>query len=66
MTADFKAEIVRIAYWKQLAAQHDKLGALPWHLPKVGATPERIAKLREVVGIDLPDDYTTFLPLADG
>jgi len=66
MTADFKAEIVRIAYWKQIAAQHDKLGALPWHLPKIAASEEKIAKLRDVAGISLPDDYIAFLRLADG
>lgn len=66
MSIDFKAEISRIAYWKQLAADHDKNGALPWHLPKVGASPDQILEAQEMIGFELPADYAQFLGLANG
>jgi hypothetical protein len=66
MSIDFKAEISRIAYWKQFAADHDKTGALPWHLPKVGARPDQILKAQEIVGFEFPADYAQLLSLANG
>jgi hypothetical protein len=66
MSFDFKAEISRIAYWKKLAADHDENGALPWHLPKVGAHSDQIREAQEIVGFEFPVDYAQFLRLANG
>lgn len=66
MIADWKAEISRIVYWKQLAADHDKKKALPWHLPRVGAKSETVALTEKEVGTPFPESFKEFLGCADG
>jgi hypothetical protein len=66
MSTDWKAEISRIVYWKQYAAEHDKKKALPWHLPRVGAKPEGIARAETETGFSFPADFKEFLRYADG
>jgi cell wall assembly regulator SMI1 len=63
---DWKADIARVAYWKQLAADHDKLNAMPWKLPRVGAKCEAIAEAERELGHRLPAQYRQFLEFADG
>lgn len=66
MTIDWKAEIARIVYWKQIAADHDTNKALPWHLPRVGATPESIAMAEHAIATPFPQQFKEFLRYADG
>lgn len=66
MTNDWKVEISRIVYWKQIAADHDKQKLLPWHFPRVGATPENIAMAEQVVGTKFSQQFKDFLSCADG
>ena len=66
MTIDWKIEIARIAYWKQVAADHDTKKALPWHLPRVGAKPKSILLAENAVGISFPQQFKEFLGYADG
>lgn len=66
MTPDWKAEISRIVYWKQIAADHDKNHALPWHLPRVGAKPESIVLAEQAMGVLFPEQFKKFLSYADG
>jgi cell wall assembly regulator SMI1 len=63
---DMKAEIARIAYWKQVTAEHDKAKALPWHLPRIPAKPEEIDRAERALGQALPAEYREFLSLANG
>lgn len=63
---DWKAEIARIVYWKQAAAEHDYANALPWKLPRVGATSQAIAEAERALGHKLPRQFREFLALADG
>ena len=64
--AALKADIVRIAHWKQLAADHDKKGVLRWHLPNVAASSERIARAESAAGMIFSSDYRDFLACANG
>lgn len=66
MSADWKAEISRIAHWKQLAAEHDKGRIVPWYPPSKGAVPEEISSLEQVTSIKLPSDFVEFLNHANG
>lgn len=63
---DWKADIARIAYWKQVAAEHDKANTLPWKLPRVGAKPESLLEAERALGQRLPAEFREFLALADG
>lgn len=63
---DWKAEISRIVYWKQIAAQHDKNHALPWHLPKVGASQEEVRRAENALGVAVPDQLKELLQLVNG
>lgn len=63
---DWKAEISRVVYWKQIAAEHDKQSALPWHLPRVGASPENIRLAEIAIGKSFSPQYKKFLEHADG
>jgi hypothetical protein len=63
MSYDWKAEIVRVAYWKQIAA-HDP--ALPWHLPRLAASPDMIAAAEAAVGVSFPAEFKQFLGYANG
>lgn len=63
---NWKAEIARIAYWKQVAAENDRDKALPWHLPRVGASRELISRAERALGIQFPGDYVEFLAHANG
>ena len=66
MINDWKVEISRIVYWKQIAADHDKMRSLPWHLPRVGAKTENIEQAERIVGTDFSQQYKDFLGCADG
>jgi len=63
---DWKLEIVRNAYWKQLQAQYDKNHLFPWRLPKVAATEEQVVAAERAVGFVFPQDYRDFLLHANG
>jgi hypothetical protein len=63
---DWKAEISRIVYWKQMIAENDRLNAYPWHLPRVGATHEDIALAEKAVGLSFSPQYEEFLRYANG
>ena len=63
---DWKAEIARIVYWKQVAADHDKNNTLSWHLPRVGAKQETIKLAEEAIGILFSSQLKEFLACADG
>ena len=65
-TIDMKAEIARIAYWKQVAAEHDVLGAFPWHLPRIAATQEQINLAESRAGAQLSVQFKEFLGYANG
>jgi hypothetical protein len=66
MATDIKAEISRIAYWKQRGSEYDLQRALPWHLPRVGAAPEQIELAERNAGIRFPEPFKMFLSCADG
>src|SRR6266581_4706231 len=64
--ADWRAEISRIVHWKQISAEHDKLKALPWHLPKAGASEEQIARAESFLGTKFSPELKEFLTFANG
>jgi hypothetical protein len=66
MQEDWKASIAKVAHWKQIANENDKLGAFPWHLPRVAASKAMIAQAEAHVGISFSPPYREFLSLADG
>src|SRR3974390_2998638 len=63
---DWKLEISRVIYWKQIIADNDRLRAYPWHLPRVGAKPEEIALAEKAAGMEFSPEYKEFLSYADG
>ena len=66
MQEDWKALIAKIAHWKQITNENDKLGAFPWHLPRVAASDARIAEAEAHVGVSFSAPYRELLSLADG
>lgn len=66
MSYDWKSAIVKVAYWKQIAHDHDKTGAIPWHLPKKGALDSKILQVESTCSLVLPDSYKEFLSFANG
>lgn len=58
--------ISKVIYHKQIAAEHDKKGILPWHLPRVAAPLATIEKIEITSGIVLSKEYKEFLAHADG
>lgn len=66
MQEDWKASIVKVAYWKQVVNENDKLGAFPWHFPAVAAGGAKIAEAEAYVGASFSALYREFLSLADG
>ncbi len=66
MQEDWKASIAKIAYWKQIINENDKLGAFPWHLPRVAASDARIAEAEAHIGASFSAPYRELLSLADG
>ena len=66
MSMNRPLEITRIAYWKQRLAKHDPDKVFPWHLPKVPASPDRVARAQEIAGFRFPKDYAEFLTFSDG
>lgn len=66
MQEDWKASIVKIAHWKQIANEHDKLGVLPWHLPKVAASEAKVAEAEAHMEMSFSAPYREFLGLANG
>lgn len=65
MTADWLSRIAQVAHWKQLAAEADRRGVLPWYEPRVAASDAEIAESERHVG-PLPADYRGFLGHANG
>jgi SMI1 / KNR4 family (SUKH-1) len=63
---DWKSAIVQIVYWKQIAHEHDKLNAFPWHLPKVAATEAQIVQAEREINTPFPKAYREFLKHANG
>lgn len=63
---DWKTEISRLVYWKQVIADGDQLNAYPWHLPKVAASASEIALAESVVGCAFSSQYIDFLRHANG
>jgi hypothetical protein len=63
---DWKAEISRMVYWKQMIADNDRLNAYPWHFPRVGATHEDVALAEKSVGHSFSPQYDEFLRHANG
>lgn len=63
---DWKAEISRAVYWKQLIAEKDQHHAYPWHLPRVAATSEEIAGAENSTEFSFPSEYIEFLYVANG
>lgn len=63
---DWKAEISRVVYWKQMIADNDRLNAYPWHLPRVGAAPEDIVLAEKAAGFKFSTQYEDFLRHANG
>jgi hypothetical protein len=61
---DWKAEIVRNVYWKQLIAERNQ--EFPWHLPRVAAKSNSIEAAQNASGIEFSDPYRDFLAHADG
>jgi cell wall assembly regulator SMI1 len=55
-----------MAYWKQLATEHDKRHILPWHLPRVAAVDQAIVSAEKFSAFKFPEDYRNFLKYADG
>jgi hypothetical protein len=66
MNEDWKLAVSRIAYWKQIAHDHDKFGAFPWHLPHVAADESQIADAGKAVGFDFPSEFRTLLSVING
>lgn len=66
MARDWRPEIVRMVQIKQAIAEADVQGLWEFHLPRVAATPERLAALEAALGIRLDPEYREFLGYADG
>jgi hypothetical protein len=66
MQPDWKAEIVRLVQCKQLIHERDNQGALPWHLPAVAASADRIAAAEQGARSLFPASYRDFLAHANG
>lgn len=63
---DWKTEISRLAYWKQIAAERDVHNILPWKLPRLAATENRIQDAEIAAGTTFTPDFKSFLRHADG
>ena len=66
MNEDWKLAVSRIAYWRQIAHDHDNLGAFPWHLPHVAADKSQIAEAEKAAGFDFPSEFRTLLSVING
>lgn len=66
MTTDWKAEISRVAYWKQLAAERAPRKIFPWHYPRVRATREDILRAEACAAVRFSKDYIDFLLHSNG
>lgn len=66
MQEEWKASIVKIVHWKQVANEHDKLGAFPWHFPKVATNEAQIVEAETFMGSSFSAPYREFLGLANG
>jgi len=66
MAFDWRAEIARLALWKQKTAEYDDARALPWHLPAVGARAPEIAAAEAEIGRPLGLDFKEFLRFVNG
>jgi hypothetical protein len=63
---NWKEEIVKLVYVKQLIAERDTRRLWPHHLPEVAATGEEIAVVERHLGFALDDKYKRFLLFANG
>lgn len=63
---DWKTAIATLVQCKQRIADRDRLDALPWHLPAVAASDDRIADAERAAGFAFPSAYRRFLAHADG
>jgi hypothetical protein len=66
MNVDWKTEISRIVILKQIAADHDKTNALPWHLPSLAASPDSIILAENAAGFTFSEQFKSFLSYANG
>jgi hypothetical protein len=55
-----------MSYWKQLINDNDRVGAIPWHLPKTAATEREISHTESANNIELSEEYRAFLKCANG
>ena len=63
---NWKDEIVKLVYVKQVLAAVDTSGLWPHHLPNVGANQEKISQMENALGFKIDTGYSDFLQLADG
>jgi hypothetical protein len=52
--------------WKQIAHDHDRLGAFPWHLPHVAAGESQIAEAEKAANFDFPAEFRALLSVING
>lgn len=62
---NWRQQIVQLVQWKQVIAEADKLGAFPWHFPRVAASGDQIAEAASKWGA-LAEEYLDFLRHANG
>lgn len=66
MARDWRPEIVQMVRLKQAISEADVEGLWEFHLPKVAATSDEIARHEALVGFQLDPDYAAFLCYANG
>jgi hypothetical protein len=64
-TFDWKTAIATLVECKQRIADRDRLNTLPWHLPAVAASEDRVADAERAAGFASPPAYRQFLAHAD-
>ena len=66
MSIDWKLEISKLVYVKQVISELDTQNLWPHHPPRVAASNQDITKLEEKLGRKLPKAYADFLRFANG
>lgn len=66
MSIDWKIEISKLVYVKQVIADLDKQKLWPHHLPRIAASNEDVANLENKIQRKIPDEYLEFLRFANG
>ncbi len=66
MSIDWKLEISKLVYVKQVIADLDKQKLWPHHLPRVAASNEDVARLENKIQRKVPSEYLEFLKFANG